>query len=115
MFRIDYFETDDGKRPVLDFIRRQSAKEQAKILREINLLEEFGSAIGMPHVRKMEGLDDLWELRIQFATNRFRIFYFLKKERTYWLLHAFRKTTGKTPPREIAIATERMKRKRRDP
>lgn len=42
----------------------------------------------------MEGQEDLW---------------------AYWLLHAFRKTTGKTPPREIAIAMERMKRKRRDP
>ena len=115
MFRIEYFETDDGKCPVADFIRRQSKKERAKILREIDLLEEFGSAIGMPHVRKMEGTDDLWELRIQFATNRFRIFYFLKTERTYWLLHAFQKKTQKTPARDLTIAVERMKRKRRDP
>lgn len=50
-----------------------------------------------PHVKYIE--DGLWELRIKFASDISRIFYF------YPLAH---KKTDKTPKREIETAKKRM-------
>lgn len=54
MFVIEYYE-ENGKYPVFEFIQGLSPKEQAKILREIDLLAEFGLALGLPHIKKMQG------------------------------------------------------------
>ena len=47
MYKVKYY-TKKNKSPVVQFIKEQSSKEQAKILREIDLLEEFGLFLGMP-------------------------------------------------------------------
>ncbi|MHB8170082.1 MAG: helix-turn-helix domain-containing protein [Thermincolia bacterium] len=64
MYEIEYY-AEKGKIPVFEFIKEQTPKAQAKILREIDLLEEFGLFLGEPHIKKMRGTDDLWELRIK--------------------------------------------------
>lgn len=107
MYQIEYY-TEKGKCPVLTFIKEQSPKEQAKILREIDLLEEFGLALGMPHIKKMQGTEEIWELRIKHSINNFRIFYFCFTLGKFVLLHGIRKTTGKTPIKDHKLATKRM-------
>jgi len=107
LYKIEYY-TEKGKCPVFEFIQEQPPKEQAKILREIDLLEEFGLALGMPHIRKMQGAEEIWELRIKHSTNNFRIFYFCFTKGTFVLLHAIRKATSKTPAKDLKLATRRM-------
>ncbi len=106
MYEIIYYE-EKNKSPVVDFISERSAKEQAKILRDIDLLEEFGLLLGMPYLRKIVN-SDLWELRIKLGSNIFRIF-FKDVESKYILLHGFQKKGDKTPKREISIALKRLK------
>ena len=108
MFNISYFKKSE-KFPVLEFIKKQSVKDQVKIIREIDLLKEFGTLIGMPHVRKIKGHDELWELRVTSRTNKYRIFYFALIKTNYVLLHAFKKKDQKTPKKEIEIAEKRKK------
>ena len=108
MYKVKYY-AENNKSPVVEFIENQSPKEQAKILREIDLLEEFGLFLGMPHIRKLKGYDDLWELRIKFSSNIFRIFFFNYKKGVFVLLHAFKKKNNKTPKREINKALRRIK------
>ncbi len=109
-YEIELYEKPDDECPVLDFILSLNAKQQAKIYREIDLLEEFGNDLYFPHVRKMEGKNNepLWELRIQFASDAFRILYFMFYENHCVLLHGFKKKTEKTPPKELEIAINRM-------
>nr|WP_041720955.1 type II toxin-antitoxin system RelE/ParE family toxin [Alkaliphilus metalliredigens] len=106
MYEIHYY-SEKNKYPVFEFISSQSPKEQAKILREIDLLSEFGLSLGMPHIKKIQGIDALWELRIKHSSNIFRIFYFHFVEGKFVLLHAIRKTTTKTPKKELSIAVKR--------
>lgn len=106
MFEIEYY-TEKGKCPVFEFIKAQTSKEQAKILREIDLLKEFGMALGMPHIRKLQGVEDLWELRIKQSSNNFRIFYFCFSGGKLILLQGIRKTTSKTPEKDIKTASKR--------
>ena len=108
MYQIEYY-TEKGKSPILEFIKQQIPRDQAKILREIDLLQEFGLFLGQPHIKKMQGTDNLWELRIKQSSNNFRILYFCYTGGTFVLLHGFRKTTNKTPSKDIELAVKRMK------
>ena len=80
---VKLYEKADGKVPVLDFILNLNPKQQAKIYREIDLLEKFGNELHYPHVDTIKGKKyiGLWELRIKFASGIFRIFYFLLKKK----------------------------------
>jgi phage-related protein len=109
-YKVELYEKTDGKVPVLDFILSLNPKQQAKIYREINLLEKFGNELHFPHVEKMEGkkYSSLWELRVEFASNIFRIFYFMYEKNRSVLLHGIQKKTEKTPSKELDVAINRM-------
>jgi phage-related protein len=77
----------------------------AKVLRVIDLLEEFGYNIPMPYSRKIK--PNLYELRAR-GEQEIRIFYTLRNNQAI-LLHAFVKKTNKAPIREIETALARLK------
>ena len=110
-YAVDLFENEEGKAPVLDFILSLNPKQQAKIYREIDLLEKFGSELHYPHVDKIKGKKyvGLWELRIEFASDIFRIFYFCPSPGKVILLHGIKKKKQKTPRNELDVALSRMK------
>ncbi len=68
------------------------------------LLCEFGTLLGMPHARPVSGHPKLWELR----PGPNGIFYFAHVDRTFVLLHGYRKQGRKAPAEEIATAEKRM-------
>lgn len=109
-WNIELYETADGKVPVLNFIESLPTKLRAKVYREIDLLEKFGTNLTYPHTRKMEGdkYKKLWELRIKFGSDISRVFYFAYVDNTFVLLHGFVKKTNKTPPRELDKAIKNM-------
>ena len=111
MWEIEFYTTENDAVPVSDFIATMDAKTQAKIFREIELLEELGIGLRMPHSRPLE--DGLFELRITFRDGIVRVLYFHYEKKKFVLLHGFIKKTEKTPEREIAIATKYMKDYRR--
>lgn len=82
------------------FLSSLQSKEIAKVLRTIELLEEFGNNLGMPHSRHMA--DSLLELRIR-GTREIRIFYCFHKNSAV-LLHACIKKTQKTLDKELVKA-----------
>jgi phage-related protein len=85
MWRIHFYEDRRDKIPALDFINRLSPKDKAKVNNLLRLLEEFGTNLGLPHARRIEGR--LWELR----PGDNRLFYCLYMEQKYVILHGFRK------------------------
>lgn len=84
------------------FLESLDAKEIAKIIRTIELLEEFGNDLGMPHSMHMS--DGLLELRIR-GTREIRIFYCFHKKQAV-LLHACIKKTQKTLDKELDRARD---------
>jgi phage-related protein len=75
-------------------------KDQAELLRAIDLLQEFGLQLGMPHARPIAGL---WELRGGAG----RLFYVAHTGRRFIILHGYRKQSQVTPRREIETAQRR--------
>jgi len=79
-----------------------------KIFSYLDLLEERG-LLPYPYSRKIEGIKKLRELRVEFASNIYRIFYFVHKDKQIILLHGFIKKSQKIPSKEIAVAQRRLK------
>lgn len=105
MWRIEYYQSQSGKCPVEDFIDSLDAKSRARIARTFDLLEEFGTDLGMPYAKHLE--KQLWELRIRQARSRYRIIYFLAIGKTFVLLHAFSKKTSAVSRKDIEVADHR--------
>lgn len=106
VWRIDYYESPVGNKPVEEFIHSLEEKTQTKVVRALELLEEFGIQVGPSHTKKVIGTQ-MWELRI-LGTDNIRVFYIAKKQRSFLLLHGFQKKTKKTEKKEIQIAIKRL-------
>jgi len=109
MWEVVLYTTEKGENPVADFISGLSVKEEAKIFREIDLLQQEGIYLNFPHTSDIDGYKGLRELRIKFSSNNIRIIYFLHIKNTFILLHGFKKKTQKLPKKELEIAVNRMK------
>ena len=74
-------------------------------------MEKFGNELHFPHLDTIKGKEytGLWELRIEFSSDIFRIFYFLPYKNKVILLHGIIKKKQKTPKKELDIAIDRMK------
>ncbi len=114
VWEIRYFESATGRSPVKEFVDSLDARSKASTARTLDLLEQFGTELGMPFAKHVEG--DLWELRTRAGTNRYRIIYFLFTGGAFILLHGFAKKSGRIPQRDIRTARDRkaefLKRRR---
>lgn len=87
------------------FIKKLQKHTQSKVLRSIELLEQYGQDLEMPHVKKITII--LYELRIH-GQQEVRIFFVRHVEKAI-LIHGFVKKTPKTPEREINTAEKRFR------
>lgn len=111
MYEIEFYETEDGKCPIWDFLEALRLKaptnKDARIQHKqaslyIELLQQNGTHMNAEIAKHLD--DGIWELR----PGNNRVFYFFYQNDTYVLLHQFRKKSQKTPKREIEKAkTER--------
>lgn len=108
---VKFFKRDSGIVPVTEFLLSLPEKHRAKAIWEIELLEEYGSNLKEPYASSVTGskYKGLWELRIKFASDISRIFYFMPVGNFFILLHGFVKKTKKTPEKELETALRYMK------
>lgn len=69
-----------------------------------------GLTLSMPLSRPMPSIGrGVHELRFRDRSGIYRVIYFLRRQSDIWLVHAFRKKTQKTSPRNIEVARERIR------
>jgi len=111
VFEVRFYRDKNGKSEISEYLKelkergKTSKAERVnhdKILAYIIALKQYGTFIGLPVVKHIDG--NLWELR-PLAN---RIFFFYWKDNIFVLLHYFIKKTKKTPPREIEQARANM-------
>ena len=92
--------------PVMDYLLSLDAKMRAKAFSEIELLEKHKTDLREPYAKPIKGdkYKGIFELRVKFASNISRIFYFTYSRKTFVLLHGFTKRSDKTPPKELERA-----------
>jgi phage-related protein len=105
VWSIEYYQSEAGRSPVKEFIDSLDTKSKARVARTLDLLEEFGTDLGMPYAKHLE--EQLWELRIRHSRNRYRIIYFLTTGQTFVLLHGLIKKTGPVPRSDLETAERR--------
>ena len=86
-----------------DFLTKQRQKVKEKIVWTFLLIEEV-QQVPETYLKHLEGTDGLYEIRIQLATDIFRIFCFFDEGKLVVLANGFQKKTQKTPRQEIAKA-----------
>lgn len=89
--------------PANDLIESCSSKMKAKILRTIDLLENFGPNLPQPHAKKLTGYD-LKELRVKLGSDIIRMFYFHHKNKIYIITSGYVKKANKISKKEIIRA-----------
>ena len=85
--------------PALDFIKSQPVKMRAKLFKNIDLLEEFGTALRMPYSEPLG--DGIFQIRAVLGSDITRVLYFFVVGGKAILTHGFVKKEEKTPKSEI--------------
>ncbi len=107
-YKVYYYQNSHTKRvPVLEYIQKTPTKDRAKIAAYIALLCNCDGQLDEPYSRYIT--EGVRELRVDFASNRNRIFYVTVEGKKIILLHAFLKKTPKTPKQEIIRAINNFK------
>lgn len=86
-----------------DFFSKQNKKVKAKIVWTFELLEDL-QRVPETYLKHLENTDGLYEIRVQLASDIFRIFCFFDQGQLVVLANGFQKKTQKTPKKEIEIA-----------
>jgi phage-related protein len=83
----------------------------ANLLHILEMIEEFGPALGVPYTASMGG--GLFEIRAKGKEGIGRSLFCTVKGREIVILHSFIKKTQKTPKNELEMARKRLKELRR--
>lgn len=90
-----------------DFFKVQPRKVQDKIIKVLDILETV-ERVPVSYLKYIEGTNGLFEVRVQFGSDIFRIFCCFDGNRLIVLFSGFQKKTQKTPPKEIDRAVRIM-------
>ena len=97
-----FYKTTDGKCPVQEFLDSLPGKVAQKIVWVLKLLEDL-EIVPSYYFKKLVGTEEIWECRIQFGSNAYRIFCFFM-DSSVVLTHGFLKKSQRTPTHEIRRA-----------
>jgi len=92
-----------GKCPVEEFIDSLPPKAAQKAAWVLSLAEDM-DILPSSYLKKLVDSDDIWEFRLQYSSNAYRIFCFFAGKSVVVLTHGLVKKTQKTPHKEIEKA-----------
>ena len=92
----------------IDFQSKQNEQLQKKIEYVFKLIRQV-ERIPEKFFKHLSSTDGLYEIRIEYQSNIYRIFCFFDEGKLIILLNAFQKKTNKTPKKELDIA-KRLKK-----
>ena len=90
-----------------EFFNEQTEKVKTKI-DEVLFIVSIVERIPIKFFKKIEGVKDLYEIRIEYESNIYRIFCCFDKGKVVVLFNGFQKKTQKTPTKEIDKAIKIM-------
>lgn len=105
---INFWETDQGRSPVFEFIQSQDPKAAARVLKDIDRLEQQGlKLLNDPNkLKKLKGHKNIYEIKTYCKGIYYRILFTILRGEI-WLLEGFKKKSNDTQPRYIATAITR--------
>lgn len=104
-WRVIYYTSPSGDKPISDFLDSLNKQAQSKLLRIFNYIEEYGLQSVIRHIKKLSGTP-FWEIRI-LGQDTIRVIYVVSTPLHVLVLHGFTKKTQKTPLKELEIVSKR--------
>ncbi|KAA3608772.1 MAG: type II toxin-antitoxin system RelE/ParE family toxin [Calditrichaeota bacterium] len=108
MRKIEFYRTENEDSPVERFLDSLNDKQAAKIAWVLRIVRDY-ERVSKEYFKKLVGTDDIWEIRIKFGRDIFRILCFFAKGKIIVLTNGFVKKSQKTPVSEIKLAEKRKK------
>jgi phage-related protein len=106
MRTVIFYRLPNGQSPIETFLDSLTGKQAQKVLWVLQLIEEL-EPVPRPYFKKLVDSEGIWEVRIQFGNDIFRLLGFFDGGALLILTNGFAKKTQKTPPQEIALAVHR--------
>ena len=108
MREIRFYRTASGADPVRAFLSTLTPKQARKVAWVLRLVRTL-DRVPIEYFKKVVDTKELWEVRIQYAGDLFRLLGFFDEGTLLILCSGFVKKTRKIPPREIELAEARRR------
>ncbi len=105
--KIVFYRLVNGESPVEEFLDTLPDKAAQKVIAVFKVIEE-NLIVSTRFFKKLTGTE-IWECRIMWQSDIYRILGFFDKNNFIILTNGFHKKTQKTPASEIKRAEENMK------
>jgi len=106
--QVIFYKTVSGNSPVEEFLDSLPGKVVKKITWVLLIIEEF-DVVPKKYLKKLEDSSGIYECRIDFAGNTYRLLGFFHLGGFIVLTNGFMKKTQKTPKEEIELSIKRRK------
>jgi len=106
MRTVDFYRLPNSNSPVEAFLDSLTGRQAQKVLWVLQLIEEL-DVVPRQYFKKLVDSEGIWEVRIQFGNDIFRLLGFFDSGALLILTNGFAKKTQKTPPQEIALVIRR--------
>lgn len=103
---VRFYRTKAGHCPIEEFLNSLNGRQAEKVTWVLRLIEEL-AVVPAKYFKKLTGTEGIWEVRVDFGPDGFRLFGFFDGPKTVVLTHGFRKKSRKTPRQAVALAQER--------
>jgi len=103
---IEFYRTPSGNCPIEEFLDSLNEQHARKVTWVLRLVERI-DIVPMQYLKKLDGTQDIWEIRVQFGGNNYRLLGFFDEGKLIILTNGFSKKTQKTPTKEIKLAEQR--------
>jgi phage-related protein len=108
MREVEFYCTRSGRSPVHEFLAQLPFKAASKIrwvLQDVLTSDHVSTKF----FKKLRGTEHLWEVRVEYGGDAYRLLSFLDGARVVVVLSAFSKKTERIPPLEIELAHQRRR------
>jgi phage-related protein len=106
MRTVNFYRLPNGQSPVEIFLDSLTGKQAQKVTWVLKLIEEL-DIVPVQYFKKLVDSENIWEVRIQFGNDIFRLLGFFESGALLILTNGFAKKKQKTPPQEIELAVTR--------
>jgi phage-related protein len=106
MRQVNFYRAESGRCPVEEFLDSLTGKQAQKVAWVLQLIEDL-DIVPRQYFKKLINTDNIWEVRVQFGGDIFRLLGFFDGDALLILTNGFAKKTQKTPQQEIATAEQR--------
>jgi phage-related protein len=103
---IYFYRSANGDCPVETFLARLDGRQAQKVAWVLRLVKEL-PMVPKQYCKKLEGTQDIWEVRADLGNDAFRLLGFWDEGQLIILTNAFAKKAQRTPEREINLAERR--------